>query len=250
MKNKPFELIPAIDILDGKCVRLTQGRYNLIEEFSTNPVEIAKKWLDLGARRLHIVDLDGAKEGYPVNQNIICKIVKNTKAKKAKIQVGGGIRTYKDIREYFENGADFIILGTKAFEDRTFLNKAVEMYQGKIIVGMDLKNRRIALSGWKKTKDIKLNNLSQYLRNIKQIIYTDISKDGTLAGPNIKSIKEIANHFKSKIIVSGGLSSIDDILRVLKLKEDCPNICGIILGKSLYKGTIDLRSALKAISSA
>lgn len=238
-----FEIIPAIDILDGKCVRLTQGQYDKIEEFSTDPEEIAKKWVACGAKRLHLVDLDGAKEGLPVNFKVICKIAK---IPGIKVQVGGGIRTKETIHKYLDEGTNFIILGTKAFQDKDFYKEVVKEHGEKIILGLDLKNNQIALSGWQETIEINLNNLEEHLGKISQIIYTDVSKDGTLSGPNIKSLEALASSLKSKIIVSGGVSCIEDVHAVMKLKRDKhSNISGIILGKALYKQKIDLQEAIK-----
>ena len=238
-----FEIIPAIDILDGKCVRLTQGRYDKVEEFSTSPEEIAKKWAGCGAKRIHLVDLDGAKQGCPVNFEVISKI---TKIPGIKVQVGGGIRTMETIRKYLDEEVSYIILGTKAFQDKDFFKEVLSLYDEKIILGLDLKNNKVALSGWQETIEINLNNLEESFGNIKQIIYTDISKDGTLSGPNLKSLGVIANSVKSKIIVSGGISGMEDLLAILKLKkEKHQNISGAILGKSLYKQKIDLRKAIE-----
>jgi len=237
-----FEIIPAIDILNGKCVRLTQGNYDNAEQFSDNPLEIAKKWVDCGAKRIHIVDLDGAKKGTPTNKKIILNIAKHTNVR---IQVGGGIRSRDTIDEYLNSGISYVILGTKAFQDPAFLDKALEKYNENLILGLDLKNNMIALSGWSKTIEINLNKLASDPR-LNQIIFTDISKDGMLTGPNLTLIKQIANTFKSNIIVSGGISTLDDIISLINIKnEGLSNISGVILGKSLYKETIDLRSALK-----
>ena len=245
MKLSDFEVIPAIDILGGKCVRLTQGQYDQVEQFSNKPDEIAKKWVELGANRLHVVDLDGAKEGHPVNFKAITNLVKATSAK---VQVGGGIRTVQSIKEYINEGISYIILGTKAFQDKIFLNQVLETYGEKIIIGLDLKNNRVALSGWHETCDIKLEDLKESIGQAKQIIYTDISKDGTLTGPNLKSVETIASSFKSEIIVSGGVSSTEDILAILNIKKKGrSNISGVILGKSLYKGMINLDSAIKLV---
>lgn len=240
-----FEIIPAIDILNGKCVRLTQGKYDQVEEFSTDPLDIAKKWIDGGAKRLHIVDLDGAKDGSPVNKNLIIKLAKETKTA---IEVGGGIRTLESIKEYINEGIKYLILGTKAFQDKEFLDKALEMFGEKIIIGLDMKHNKIALSGWLETKEMDLESLKAYLSGVKQIIYTDISKDGMLTGPNLKSIKEISTCLKSEIIVSGGIAKIEDIIELLKLKRNgLANISGVILGKSLYKGNINLNSAIQLV---
>lgn len=237
-----FEIIPAIDILEGKCVRLTQGQYNNVEEFSSHPEEIAKKWTDLGAKRLHIVDLDGAKEGFPVNFKQIVKIIKSTNAQ---VQVGGGIRSMESIKEYINEGTHYIVLGTKAFTDKVFLKNVLELYDEKIILSLDLKMGRVALSGWYETIDVDPGNMED-INNIKQIIYTDISKDGTLSGPNLKTLEKIAQTIKSNIIVSGGISCIEDIIAILQIKKlRHSNISGAILGKSLYKGMINLSKAIE-----
>lgn len=244
--NNEFEIIPAIDILDGKCVRLTQGKYDAVEEFSTDPVEIAKKWQDKGANRLHIVDLDGAKDGKLTNKKTVIEIIKSTNME---IEVGGGIRDKESINEYLENGVNYIILGTKAFQDKDFLNKVLDSYGEKIILGLDMKNGKVALSGWKEVIDISFNKLAEELNNVHQIIFTDIATDGMLTGPNIDSLKEVASKFNSKIIASGGISKIDDINNLLEVKKNFPNITGAILGKSLYKGTIDLSEAINLVKN-
>ena len=246
MNNIDFDIIPAIDILDGKCVRLTQGQYDLVEEFSSNPKEIIKKWVDLGAKRLHIIDLNGAKEGYPYNFKVISEIMKTTTVV---IQVGGGIRTLESMKNYLDEGASYLILGTKIFKDSTFLNTVIESFTNEVILGLDFKNDKVALSGWQETLDISLDKLkTSNLSKIKQTIVTDTSKDGTLSGPNIKLVENISKLFNSKIIVSGGVSSVSDISKILNLKANgYSNITGVILGKSLYKGTIDLTSALELV---
>ena len=238
-----FEIIPAIDILDGKCVRLTQGQYDKVEEFSTDPEEIAKKWIGCGAKRIHLVDLNGAKQGCPVNFHIISKI---TKIPGIRVQAGGGIRTKETIKQYLNEGISYVILGTRAFQDKDFFKEALDLYGEKIILGLDLKNNKVALSGWQETIEINLNNLEESLGRVNQIIYTDVSKDGTLSGPNLKSLDTVAGSVKSKIIASGGISNIEDILAILKLKkEKHQNISGVILGKSLYKQKIDLKEAIE-----
>ncbi len=240
---KPFEIIPAIDILDEKCVRLTQGEYNRVEEFSNDPTEIARKWVDLGAKRLHVVDLNGAKDGYPVNLKTITKLIQ---AIKVKIQIGGGIRTIESIKNYLNEGVEYLILGTKAFQDNKFLKEALELFDEKIIVGLDLRNNKVAVSGWQENINIEIDELAMQMTGVKQIIYTDITKDGTLSGPNLHSVEQVASLFDSNIIVSGGISSINDIISLLDLKKKgVKNISGVILGKSLYKGTIDLTSAIQ-----
>ena len=246
MKNT-FEIIPAIDILDGKCVRLTQGDYEKKEEFSNNPVEVAKKWEAEGAKRIHVVDLNGAKSGSPINKPLILKIARSVNAE---VQVGGGIRTLETIKEYLDSKISYLILGTKAFQDKDFLNEALDFCKKKIIIGLDLKNNRVALSGWSETIDTDFNKLSSELQKIEQIIFTDISKDGMLTGPNIKSIQEVAKSFSSKIIVSGGIGTLNDINAVLNLKKSgFENISGVVIGKSLYKGTINLSSAIDFVKT-
>lgn len=248
MNKTIFELIPAIDILDGKCVRLTLGDYSKVEEFSSNPEEIGKKWIDLGAQRIHIVDLNGAKEGYPVNFKVICNLIK--KLPNIRIQVGGGIRNIDLVENYLKEGVSFIILGTRIFKDKPFLEEVVNKYRDSIIAGLDLKNNKIALSGWKETTDLNIEELRKSMSGIKQMVYTDITKDGTLSGPDLKRLEVVASSFSSNIIVSGGISSIDDITNILSLKKlKCPNISGVILGKSLYKGTVNLKDAIETVTN-
>jgi phosphoribosylformimino-5-aminoimidazole carboxamide ribotide isomerase len=248
MSKVTFDLIPAIDILDGKCVRLTLGDYSNVEEFSSNPEEMAKKWVDLGAKRIHVVDLNGAKEGYPVNFKIICDLIK--KLPNIKVQVGGGIRTTDLVENYLNEGVSFIVLGTRIFKDRLFLGEVVKKFQENIIVGLDLKNNKIALSGWKETTDLNVEELKKSMSVIKQMVYTDVTKDGTLTGPDLGRLEVVASSFSSNIIVSGGISSIDDIMEILSLKQlKCPNISGVILGKSLYKGRVNLKDAIQTVAS-
>lgn len=242
---KSFNVIPAIDILNGKCVRLTQGKYEEVEEFSDNLEETAKKWVSLGAGRLHVVDLDGAKEGRPINLKAILKVRESVNIK---IQVGGGIRDIFTLEEYINEGIDYVVLGTKVFQDKDFLNRALSLSSEKVIIGLDLKNKKIALSGWKETMEMEINELADYLKEVKQVIFTDTSKDGTLSGPNIKYIEEIASALKSNIIASGGFSNIEDLKNIIELKKQkCSNLSGVILGKSLYKGAIDLKTAIQLV---
>ncbi len=243
MKETNFHIIPAIDILDGKCVRLTQGNYNKVEEFSSNPQEVAKKWIDCGATRLHIVDLNGAKEGYPVNFKVIANLIQNTKAT---IQVGGGLRTIDTIKNYLSEGASYVILGTQIFKDNNFFSKVLEFYPSEVIIGLDLKDSKIALSGWQEVVDIDAG-IKENINKTQQIIYTDVSKDGTLSGPNTESLKTVASSYKSNVIVSGGISSLNDINEILNIKKKHLNISGVILGKSLYKGSLNLTDALNLV---
>lgn len=241
--SKDFEIIPAIDILDGKCVRLTQGLYNQVEEFSCDPLEVAKRWVHEGADRLHIVDLDGAKEGKPINQKIISKLAEISNIK---IQVGGGIRTKKTITEYLQIGVNYLIIGTKAFQDKDFFKELIKEFGERIILGLDLKDNKLAISGWLETVDINFNKLNDFFSGVSQIIYTDTSKDGTLSGPNITTLKEIASSTTAQIIASGGISSIKDIISIAQLKKErYSNLSGVILGKSIYKGTIKLSEAIE-----
>lgn len=240
-----LEIIPAIDILDGKCVRLTQGNYNEVEKFFDNPVEIAKQWVSLGAQRLHIIDLNGAKQGTTINKEIILNIANEVNVD---IQVGGGIRSIETIKQYLDNGIKYTILGTKAFEDKDFLKSAVEAFNERIILGLDLKNGQIALSGWSKTIETDFSKLANEISCVKEIILTDISKDGMLKGPNLDLTAEIAGVVTAKIIVSGGLSSLDDIEKIIEIQKEYPNISGVILGKSIYKGTINIKEAFELVN--
>ncbi len=233
-------IIPAVDILGSKCVRLTMGDYDVKKEYELSPLEAALNWQKLGAKRLHLVDLNGAKSGNPDNFNIIKDIIKSVKIK---VEVGGGIRDDKTIENYFKVGASYIILGSVLFKDIYSVEASLLNYRGKIIAGIDLYDEKIAISGWKEFVEIPFGEAVENLRDhygIETFIFTDIKKDGMLAGVNLELIPRLAK-LGVNIIASGGVSGAGDIM---KLKElNLPSLEGVIVGKALYDGRLDLKAA-------
>jgi phosphoribosylformimino-5-aminoimidazole carboxamide ribotide isomerase len=233
-----FEVIPAIDILNGKCVRLKQGRYDAETIYSENPLEIAEKWKSMGAKRLHIVDLDGARTGIPKNVNIIKSINKEVKIP---IQVGGGIRNFDLIKDLIDSGLDRIILGTTAVKNPNLLATVCEKFHNQIAVSIDAKGSYAASEGWTQVskKDIFTLAKEAVELGVRRFIYTDISRDGMLEGPNFEGIKNFASSIDVPVIASGGVTTQEDIQ---KLKEI--GVEGCIVGKALYEGKIKLEEIL------
>lgn len=235
-------IIPAIDIKDGCVVRFTQGALNK-KVYSRNPLLTAKHWLRQGAKLIHVVDLDGAATGKPKNLDIVKDIAKQLVVP---IQFGGGIRKIETIKTLLDCGIYRLVLGTKAAEDKNFLKKAFKKFKDKIIVSMDTKGTDILTKGWQSSSSGK--NVLAFVRTLKEtgfkeMIYTDVSRDGTLKGPNIKDIKKLLKETQMKIIASGGISSLDDIYRLKLLEKHGLN--GVIVGKALYEGRFTLAEALK-----
>lgn len=232
-------LFPAIDILNGKCVRLIQGDYAKEKVYSNSPIEIANKWEAMGAKALHIVDLDGAKSGKTSNQMVIETIISNTKVP---VQVGGGIRSLKQIEDYLSIGIDRIILGTAAIQDLSLLSQAVNSYKEKIAVSIDARNGLVATEGWRQTSNILALELVKKLEDIgvQTIIYTDISRDGMLLGPNYQELANIQEASSLNLIASGGISSIEDVRKLQEME-----LYGAIIGKALYDNRIDLTKLLE-----
>lgn len=233
-------LFPAIDIKDGKAVRLYQGRFDKCEEMGV-PLEIAKEFEKTGAEFIHLVDLDGAKEGKRINSDIIKAI---TDAVNIPVQLGGGIRTLEDLEAIFDLGVSRAIIGTAAYKDKEFLIKAVEKYGEKIAVGVDAKDNKVALEGWLESTDMDYIEFSRQLEKIgvKTVIYTDISKDGTLEGANIEGLKALSKAVNMDIVASGGVKDLEDLLKINEL-----NLYGAISGKAIYSGSLDLKEALDAL---
>ena len=233
-------IIPAIDIKEGKCVRLIQGKMDQETIYSLDPIGMAKRWREVGSGLIHIVDLDGAVSGRPVNQKIIGDIISTSGTP---IQVGGGIRGMDLIDSYIRMGAQYVVLGTSAIEDPGLLKEACRSYPGRVAVGIDAVDGMVAIDGWKTVTDRRAIDLAREMEglNLWAIIYTDISRDGMLIGPNIDGISELARNIKLPVIASGGVKGIDDIKR---LKDIEPKIKGVIVGKALYSGSLDLREAI------
>ena len=237
-------IFPAIDIKDGKCVRLIKGDFNQMTYYEKSPEDQAKIYSQNGFKNIHIVDLDGALQGKSSNSNIIKEIIKNFKLK---IQIGGGIRTIDDIETWIKNGVDKVIIGTAAVENKNLLKTACEKFRNRIAIALDVKDKFIYLSGWKKQTNILASDFLKEVKNfgISRIIYTDINKDGTKKGPNVKDTIELSSKVKIPFIVSGGISSIEDVKKIKSLNN--PNIEGVIVGKSIYDGDIKIDELAKEI---
>jgi phosphoribosylformimino-5-aminoimidazole carboxamide ribotide isomerase len=232
-------LIPAIDIKDGRCVRLKQGRMDDSTVFSDNPVEMADRWADLGARRLHIVDLDGAVHGYPRNADLIHEIV--DRHPDLPVQIGGGIRDEDTIEAYLDAGVKFVIIGTKAVNEPHFVSLLSIEYPGHIIVGLDAKDGKLAVEGWSKLSRHDLVDLAQHFEidGVHSIIYTDISRDGMMSGVNIEATKKLAESVRIPVIASGGVTNLDDLRQVKELEDS--GVEGVITGRAIYEGSLDFK---------
>ena len=239
-----MDVIPAIDLLEGRCVRLYQGDYQQSQVYNDNPVEVARQWADEGATRLHLVDLDGAKQGKPVNLNTIEAIVR---AISIPVQVGGGLRDRSSIAQLIGIGVDRTIVGTVAVENPTLVQELCQEFPGKIAVGIDARNGKVATRGWLETSEVLATDLAQQMAEygVAAIIYTDIHRDGTLQGPNREALRELANHIDIPIIASGGVSSLSDVLGLLSLEPI--GVTGVIIGKALYTGDVSLTEAVRAV---
>ena len=237
-----MKIFPAIDIKGGKCVRLLKGDFANLTEYEKSPEEQANIFSNFGFKYLHVIDLDGALEGKLVNKNIIQNI---TKINNLKIQIGGGIRSLDQISDLLNLGADKVILGTKAIEDINFLKKACEKFKKKIILAIDVRNGFIALSGWKKQTSISAADFITKVDTleISRIIYTDIDRDGTKLGPDIDETIKFSNLTKIPIVVSGGISSLQDVINIKDKKSK--KIEGVIVGKAIYDKSIDLEELSK-----
>ena len=232
-----MQIIPAIDIIEGKCVRLTQGDYSTKSVFNENPLEEAAKFASDGATLIHIVDLDGAKAGEIVNKSVIKTLCENN----LPIEVGGGIRSDEDIAELLNIGVKRVILGSIAVTNPDFLKDAIKKYgKDKIVLGLDCKNDYVAINGWQKNSEIKCTDMLNTFKGFggENVIYTDISKDGMMSGTNLTVLKELTAT-NLKIVASGGISSIDDIIECKKI-----GCSGAIIGKAYYLGKIDIKEAI------
>ncbi|ACB53488.1 phosphoribosylformimino-5-aminoimidazole carboxamide ribotide isomerase [Crocosphaera subtropica ATCC 51142] len=239
-----MDVIPAIDLLEGRCVRLYQGNYQQSEVYNENPVEVARQWADEGATRLHLVDLDGAKQGHPVNLDTIEAIVR---AISIPVQVGGGLRDRQSIAQLIDLGVDRTIVGTVAVENPSLVQELCQAFPSKIAVGIDARNGKVATRGWLETSEVLATELAQQMAElgVSAIIYTDIHRDGTLQGPNREALRELANHIKIPVIASGGVSSLSDVLGLLALEPI--GVTGVIIGKALYTGDVSLAEAVHAV---
>jgi len=229
-----MKIYPAIDIIDGKCVRLTRGEYDNVQKYNLDPLEVARTFQNVGAGMVHVVDLDGAKQGLPVNFDTISRI-------DVPKQVGGGIRTYNDAKMLLDSGAERIIMSTAAVDDTSLIQRIISDFgDNRIVISLDIKDGLIAIRGWRETSDISIEDFLQRMRlvGIRTLIVTDISRDGMLAGVNTDAVSQFLNK-GFEIIVAGGVSSIDDIKQLRELGAN-----GAIIGKALYEGTLTLKQAL------
>ncbi|MBN1871423.1 MAG: 1-(5-phosphoribosyl)-5-[(5-phosphoribosylamino)methylideneamino]imidazole-4-carboxamide isomerase [Candidatus Omnitrophica bacterium] len=236
-----MKIIPAIDLKDGNVVRLTRGRYDDLKVYSSNASEIAKLWYSQGAEMLHVVDLDGALEGVPKNMDSVAAIIRSVDIP---IQFGGGLRDMDVIDKAFDIGVSKVILGSKVVEDLDFIVAVVEKYKEKVIVSVDANRGIVMIQGWTASSGLDALELAQKIKGmgVKSMIYTDVSVDGTLRGPNLETLEGLLDDIDLPVIVAGGISSVDDIKRLSEL--DRKNLIGVIIGKALYEGAIDLREAI------
>lgn len=246
-----MQVIPAIDFKDGKVVNLKQGQLDQTTTYSDDPVGMADRWVAAGAERLHLVDLDGAFEGTPINQAAIATIARNHP--QLTIQLGGGIRSAAVIEAYLEAGVDHLIIGTRAVEEPEFVGEMCKQFPGHIIVGLDGLHGMVAKNGWKEVTEISVKSLAMLFEadGIGAIVYTDIGKDGMMGGINLHATRELANVVNVPIIASGGVNDLSDIEVLLKEDERVyGGITGVITGRAIYEGTLDLAEAIQLCRKA
>lgn len=236
-----MKIIPAIDLKEGKCVRLLQGDPGQQSIYSEDPMEIARQWEQQGAEFLHIIDLDGAFSGTPMHLDMIERIAQSVRVP---FQVGGGIRTIEDISQVLQKGASRVILGTKAVASPLFLREACRRYQGQVLLGIDARGGFVAIEGWTRATSIKAIDFARQVSHydLAGIVYTDIHRDGMLTGPNLVSLSELAEAIRLPLIASGGISSLADVRAVMALEPK--GISGMIIGQALYTGRINLKEAI------
>ncbi len=237
-------IIPAIDLKDGRCVRLSQGRMDQETIYSENPIEMAKHWESKGAERLHVVDLNGAVTGKPFHRSLIEEMVRSLHIP---VEIGGGIRDLTTIENYIHSGAEWVILGTAAIRNRHLLTEACHQFPGKVILGIDAKGGKVAVEGWKEVASMEAIELARQFEGIglSTIIFTDIERDGMGTGLNFESTRNLSRSTSIPVIASGGVSRIEDIEHLLELERD--GVIGVIVGRALYTGSIDLEEAIRIV---
>lgn len=236
-------LIPAIDLKDGRCVRLRQGNMDQETVFSDDPVAMAQRWIDAGSRRIHIVDLDGAVQGFPVNADIIGKIAETFPD--VEIQVGGGIREFQTIQTYIDVGVDYVIIGTQAVRSPHFVDEACLEFPGRIIVGLDAREGKVAVEGWARMSRHDAVDMARRFEEagVEALVFTDIGRDGMMKGVNTGATRELAKSVSIPVIASGGVSNMDDVRDLCDAVAD--GVSGAIVGRALYEGKLDLAEAQK-----
>lgn len=236
-------ILPAIDLRGGKCVRLRQGDYNRETVFGDDPVAVARRWVGEGARALHLVDLDGAREGRPVNGTVIRRIVESVDVP---CQVGGGLRTEADIQATLEAGVARVVLGTRALQDPAWVRQMAQEYPKRIVLGLDARDGKVATHGWLNTSEASVLDVAREFANwpLYAIVYTDISRDGMLEGPNVDGIAELAAAVPVPVIASGGVTTVQNVRDLMGRK-----LFGCIIGRALYEGQIDLMTVLEMVQS-
>lgn len=237
-------LLPAIDLIGGQCVRLYQGDYARMTTYASDPVEVARRWQEAGASWLHVVDLDGAKDGYPVNSASIGRLCQETNLR---VEVGGGLRSLEHIATLLNMGVARVILGTAALEDRELLTEALQRWDTRIVVGLDAREGLVAIRGWRETSQVNALELARELSasGARRFIYTDIARDGAMQGPNLAAMGAMRDALRdagSALIASGGVSSLDDLQQLAALEIE-----GAIIGKALYTGALDLAEAIRQL---
>lgn len=238
-------LIPAIDIKDGKCVRLRQGRMDDATVFADDPLEAATRWVTAGAKRLHIIDLDGASAGKPVNRDVVERITETYPD--VPVQIGGGIRDEDTVQAYLDLGVQYVILGTRAVNEPHFVSDLCAAFPGRIVVGLDAKDGKLMVNGWSKLAKHDVVDLAQRFENdgVEAIIYTDISRDGMLTGVNIEATKALAESIRIPVIAAGGITNLDDIRRLCEIAY--AGVFGAVTGRAIYEGTLDFSEAQKLV---
>ena len=236
-----MQIIPAIDLKEGKCVRLRQGKMDDSTVFSDSPVEVASQWVEQGAKRLHLVDLDGAFAGKPINANIVHAIAE--KHPELTLQIGGGVRNRETIKTYIDAGVTFVIIGTRAVNEPTFVAKVSAEFANNIIVGLDAKDGWVATDGWAKVSNVNVIDLAKQFQGdgVQSIIYTDIARDGMMQGVNLAATKKLAEAIDIPVIASGGVTNMADIEQLLTIES--AGIEGVITGRAIYEGTLNFAEA-------
>jgi phosphoribosylformimino-5-aminoimidazole carboxamide ribotide isomerase len=239
-------IIPAIDLRREKVVRLFQGRYDIEKDYQLSPFSVAEQFEKAGAKLIHLVDLDAARTGKPIHRDLILKLAKEVKAE---IEVGGGIRTIETISDYLENGVSRVILGTAAHRDPNLVEQALKKFPKRIVIGIDAKEGKVAISGWEEKTGISALELAKRYDcpEVRAIIYTEIERDGTLKGPALEPMGKILKAIKVPVIASGGVSSINDLLLLKKYEQD--GLEGVIVGKAIYEKKINLKEAIQQLAN-